>query len=250
MDERTAVVTGAAGTIGGGVVAQLLKQGRRVVLVDVDEHRLGDAVAPHPKDRVATVTGDVSVEALGARVNDAVAALGWRPVEILINNAGISPRSNGRVAGTLEVPVEEWNLTFAVNVTAMMLMARAFIPGMQASRWGRIVNVSSRAGRSNIGQSGPAYAASKAAVLGLTRSIACDFAADGITCNAVAPGLVDSIMTRALPRERFEALLAGTLVGRPGSASELGSACAYLASEDAGFITGACLDVNGGRSML
>lgn len=248
MTTRTAVVTGAAGTIGQGIVQQLLAGGRRVVLVDMDEDRLKWAAAQLPADTVMTVAADLTSPDGPAFINDRVLSQ-WEAPSILVNNAAISPKHQGMAAGLLEVSSEEWLRVMEVNVTACMRMARQFVPFMQQQKWGRIVNISSRAGRSNVNSAGPAYVTSKAAVLGLTRSIACDFAADGITCNSVAPGVVASAMTGQLPPHLLQRIIDKTPVGRPGSAAELGAAVAFLASEDAGFITGACLDVNGGQLM-
>jgi len=250
MKQRTAIVTGAAGTVGMGVVEILLEQGRRVTMVDLDEGRLREAASRLPRGRVLCVATDICHADAPGRVDDAIRAAAWEPTTILINNAGFNPKHNGLAATIFDVTDQEWHRVHDVNVTAQMRLAARFIPYMQEIRWGRIVNVSSRAGRSNVNNSGPAYVTSKAAVLGLTRSLACNFARWGITCNSVSPGFVDSAMTRQLPAEQFQLLIDVTPLGRGGTPRELGAAIAFLASEDAGFITGANLDVNGGQTMM
>lgn len=249
MKDRTAVVTGAAGTIGLGIVEQLLAQGRRVAMVDLDGSKLRDAAARFPQDRVMALAFDIGAAETPGKIDEEIRRK-WEAPSILVNNAGISPKHNGMAAGLLEVSREEWLRVMDVNVLAGLMLARQFVPFMQKQKWGRIVNIASRAGRSNVNSAGPAYVTSKAAVLGMTRSIACDFALDGITCNSVAPGLVDSPMTRQLPPHLMQRIVDKTAVGRPGTALELGAAIAFLASEDAGFVTGACLDVNGGQTMM
>jgi 3-oxoacyl-[acyl-carrier protein] reductase len=250
MTERVAVVTGAAGTIGQGVVENLLEHGRKVVLVDRDEARLKKA-----KDRFAqqgemlTIVVDLLEETAPAFVAKQIQENGWRPATIVINNAAITVKHAGKSHNILEMSLDEWSLVHRINVTAPMLMARQFLPFMVDEKWGRIVNISSRAGRYNPHQAGPSYATTKAAVLGLSRSIANDFSRHGVTCNSVAPGLVMSDMTGQLTPELLKALVDRTPAGRGGSPRELGAAIAFLASEDAGFITGTCLDVNGGQSM-
>lgn len=244
MSKRVAVVTGAAGTIGMGIVDRLLADGRRVAMVDIAAAKLQEAAGRFPQDSVLTLPIDICAADAPGRIDAAVRAR-WEPTSILINNAGISV-----FASVTEVSDDEWARTLAVNLTAPMRLAAQFLPHMQAQRWGRIVNISSRAGRSNPNKAGVAYVASKAAALGLTRSIATSAGAHGVTCNAVAPGFVDSELSRGLPPEAIEALIERTPLARAGTARELGAAVAFLASEDAGFITGTCLDVNGGQSML
>lgn len=248
-NNRVAVVTGAAGTIGMGAVEMLVEQGRRVVMVDINEDKLREAAKSFSQDKVLAVAADICAEDGPQRIDDAARAA-WEAPSILINNAGISPKHKGLAASIFDVTREEWLRVYDVNVTAQLKLAAQFIPAMRGQGWGRIVNVASRAGRSNVNNSGPAYVTSKAAVLGLTRSIACNFALDGITCNSVAPGFVDSAMSRQLPAHQFQLLVDRTPLGRGGTQRELGAAIAFLASEDAGFITGACLDVNGGQTMM
>lgn len=250
MKERTAIVTGAAGTIGQGAVVQLLRQGRRVVLADREADKLGAAARQCAEyGEVMEVVADLADESAPSVIAAAIAQRGWEPAGILVNNAGITIKHDGIAHGVIDVSVDEWELMFRINVTASMLMAKMVLPAMKERGWGRIVNIASRAGRYNPNQAGPAYTASKAAVLGLTRSIANDYSKHGITCNSIAPGFVVSAMTGLLTPQLLQALVDRTPVGRGGSADELGSAIAYLASEDAGFISGACLDVNGGQTM-
>ncbi len=245
---RTAVVTGAARGIGLATATRLLQAGHRVALVDRDEGALATAVSGLPADRAMAIALDIarpdSPAALDAQIRHR-----WEPVSILVNNAAVSPKHAGKAAGLEQVTSEEWQFVMDVNVAAPMRLAARFIPYMREQRWGRIVNMSSRAGRSIANAAGPAYMTSKAAILGLTRSIASDYALVGVTCNSVAPGLVDSELTRAISPEKLELIRARTAVGRGASPEEIAAVVAFLASHDAAFITGACIDVNGGAFM-
>ncbi|MFD7880197.1 SDR family NAD(P)-dependent oxidoreductase [Streptomyces sp. NPDC059766] len=250
MTERVALVTGAAGTIGSATVECLLRAGHAVVLVDRDEEAMAKVVENmRHLGRVLAVPQDLSVRSAGADIAAAITAAGWMLPTILVNNAGLTIRHEGQRFDLTNIPLEEWDLMYAVNLEAPMLLARAFLPHMIETGWGRIVNVSSRCGRYNPYQAGPAYSSSKTAVLGLTRSIATDYGRDGITCNAIAPGYITSQMSGSISAEGLEGLLERTAIGRPGTGMEVGAAIAFLASEEAAFITGACLDVNGGQSM-
>jgi 3-oxoacyl-[acyl-carrier protein] reductase len=250
MTERVAIVTGAAGTIGQGVVENLLEHGRKVVLVDRDEARLDKAKARFARQgEMMAVVVDLLEETAPALIEKSIEENGWQPATIVVNNAAITVKHAGKSHDILEMSMDEWMLVHRINVTAPMLMSRQFLPAMVEQKWGRIVNISSRAGRYNPHQAGPSYATTKAAILGLSRSIANDFSKHGITCNSVAPGLVMSDMTGQLTPELLKALVDRTPAGRGGSPRELGAAIAFLVSEDAGFITGTCLDVNGGQSM-
>lgn len=248
MTYRSAVITGAAGVIGTATVLKLLGDGRGVVAVDADADRL-EQLKQSCGGEIVTVCVSVSAPDAPEVIAQAARALPAVPT-ILVNNAGISPKHSGLAAPVLAVTLEEWNRVFEVNVTAALRLAKAFIPGMQSQRWGRIINVTSRAGKSNVGNAGPAYVTSKAALLGLTRSIACDYARDGITCNSVAPGVVSSHLWAKMPPQLMQSLIDKTPLGRAGTAREIAAVIAFLASEDAGFVTGASYDVNGGQSML
>ncbi|MEO8751826.1 MAG: SDR family oxidoreductase, partial [Casimicrobiaceae bacterium] len=145
--------------------------------------------------------------------------------------------------------LDEWTSLFELNVTAAMRLAQQFVPAMARDGWGRVINVSSRAGRGAGPNSSPAYMASKAALLGLTRSIASEFAPHGVTANSVAPGMVETDMAAAVDPLIKQRMMAGIPVGRTGNPAEIGALIAFLVSEEAGYITGACIDANGGAFM-
>ncbi len=246
---RTALVTGAARGIGLATAEALLAAGHRVALVDKDAEAVQAAAARFPSDSVLAIIQDVSRSDAGERLDQAVRKR-WEPVTILVNNAGIpSPRRDGRTAGLLEMTGEEWDAVLDVNLSAAVKLSRAFIPYMRERRWGRIVNVSSLAGRSRTFISGVSYMASKAGLLALARSIAGEFGREGITANCVAPGYIDTAMAALHGGEKNAEIAKNIPLGRAGTPQEVAAAVAYLASDAAGYMTGAVIDVNGGIFM-
>ncbi|NPC58324.1 SDR family oxidoreductase [Caenimonas soli] len=243
---RTAIVTGAARGIGLETATRLVRDGYRVALVDRDPQVKDSAAALGAESAVAVA---VDVAAAEAPLQVAEAVRGWAPPSVLVNNAGISPKVNGRSNGLLQIEQAEWDLVMNVNLYAAFRMCQQFIPGMRDMGWGRIVNVASLAGRSKSIVAGATYMASKAALLGLSRSIASQFGPDGITCNSVAPGRVDTLMGAAGGTGQNTDYAAQIPVGRIGKAHEVAAAILYLASEDAAFVNGAVIDINGGFFM-
>ncbi len=246
---HTALVTGAGRGIGLATAEALLAAGHHVAIIDRDAETLRAAAARLPSDRVLALVQDIAHPDAGKKLDEAIRAR-WEPVTILINNAGIpSPRRGGRTAGLLEMTVEEWNAVLEVNLSAALRLCRAFIPFMRERRWGRIVNVSSLAGRSRTYVSGVSYMAAKAGLLALSRSIAGEFGRDGITANCVAPGYIDTAMAALHGSEKNVEIAKNIPLGRAGTPQEVAAAIAFLASEEAGYMTGAVIDVNGGIFM-
>jgi len=240
---KTAVVTGAAGTMGLAVVRGLLEDGAQVALVDVDAMRL-DSMIRFLRGPTVAVPCDVSdAEAVKRALQQVEKALG--PVDILVNNAGVS--SSEKAESTSD---QEWRRVLAVNVDGAFFWARAVLPGMKQRKWGRIINVGSLAAKSGGIATGSAYAASKGAIASLTYSLAREAAAHGITVNAVAPAYVKTpALTEQMNEQQRRMLLAQIPVGRFCEPEEYAHAVRFLAAPLAGFITGEVIDVNGGLHM-
>ena len=217
--------------------------------MDCDAEAVRAAASRLHADRALAIAHDVALPGAGEALDRAVRER-WDPVAILVNNAGVpSPQRGGRAAGLVETSPEEWNAVLEVNLSAAMRLCRQFIPAMRAHRWGRIVNVSSVAGRSRTYVSGVSYMASKAGLLALARSIAGEFGREGITANCVAPGYIDTAMAKLHGEEKNADIARNIPVGRAGTPQEVAAAIAFLATEEAGYVNGAVIDVNGGIFM-
>jgi 3-oxoacyl-[acyl-carrier protein] reductase len=242
LSGRKALVTGATGGIGGAIARTLHGQGAAVALSGTRRavlEELAGALGERVHVLEANLADKDSVEGL---VPAAEAALGG--LDILVNNAGIT-RDNL----FLRMKDEEWDQVVAVNLTAAFRLSRAAVKGMMRRRFGRIVNIGSVVGTTgNAGQGN--YAAAKAGLVGMTKALAAEVATRGITVNCVAPGMIESPMTDALNDKQREAILGTVPMRRLGDPSEIGAAVAFLASAEAGYVTGHTLHVNGGMAMF
>ncbi len=247
MKRKIALVTGAGRGIGFAAAKSLISEGRFVVMIDnkpIDHEKLGLS-----EDDALCFRGDVTDMAFMGRVREQTEAL-HGVITILVNNAGISPkRTDGKSSGILDLTLEEWTNVFNVNLTSMMRICQLLIPGMQEQGFGRIVSVSSLAGRSKSLVAGPSYMASKAGMLGLTRSIATEMGPNGITANCVAPGRILTDMARLAGEEVNLRYAEQIPVRRLGTPEEVGAAIAFLCADSSGFINGATIDINGGFFM-
>ncbi len=239
---KNALVTGASGGIGGAIVRALHAAGATVALSGTRTEPL-EALAVELGDRAHVLPCNLSdMEAVEALPKKAAEAMG--SVDILINNAGIT-RDNL----FMRMSDDEWQSVLDVNLTATMKLCKGVMRGMMKTRWGRIVNISSIVGATgNPGQGN--YAASKAGMVGMTKSLAYEVASRGITANAVAPGFITSPMTDKLNDDQRGAILGQIPTGRIGEPEEVAAAVLYLASEEASYVTGSVLHVNGGMAML
>jgi 3-oxoacyl-[acyl-carrier protein] reductase len=240
---KTAVVTGAAGTMGNAVARVLLEDGAQVALVDIDAMRL-DGLTRFLRGTTLAVPCDVTdSRAVAGALQNIEKLLG--PVDILVNNAGVL--SNEKAEATDDA---EWRRVLAVNLDGAFYWARAVLPGMKRRGWGRIVNVCSLAAKTGGLTAGTAYASSKGALTSLTFSLAREAAAHGVTVNGVSPAYVKTPMvTEQLTDAQRRQLLTTIPVGRFCEPEEFAHAVRFLASPLAGFITGEILDVNGGLHM-
>ena len=242
LSGKTALITGASGGIGSAIAKNLSQQGAHVVLHGTRAGRL-EELASEIGSNVSVVTANLSDRAaVGSLVAEAAKATG--AIDILVNNAGIT-RDNL----FMRMKDEEWDEVLEVNLTSSMLLCQSAIRAMMKARWGRIISISSIVGvTGNPGQTN--YAASKAGMIGFSKSLAAEVASRGITVNIVAPGFIETPMTDELADEQKQKLLANVPAGRLGSSQEVAAAVSFLASEEAAYMTGSTLHVNGGMAML
>ncbi|HEX4962772.1 MAG TPA: SDR family NAD(P)-dependent oxidoreductase [Thermoanaerobaculia bacterium] len=241
---RVALVTGAFRGFGFATAERLVARGASVA-VNVRNRERAEATAKRLGNRAFAVPGDLAdpteLRLIVTRTLDRFGRL-----DVLVNNAAVALTTRFE-----KITEEEWRRTFDVNVTAVFLLIRAAVPAMREQRYGRIVNLSSTAGKTVSTLGGAHYTASKAALQGLTRAAAKELGPHGITVNAICPGLFDTELTRenATP-EQLEAIAETFPIRRLGDAAEVADLICFLASEAAGYITGASLDINGGDLML
>ena len=239
---KTALVTGASGGIGGAIAKALHGAGATVGLSGTRVEPL-EALVAELGERAHVLPCNLSdADAVDALPKQAIAAMG--SVDILVNNAGIT-----RDQIFMRMSDEEWQSVIDVNLTSAMRLCRGVMRPMMKARWGRIINISSIVGATgNPGQVN--YAASKAGMVGMTKSIAYEVASRGITANAIAPGFIATAMTDKLNDDQKATINKQIPAARMGSADEIAAAVLYLASPEAGYVTGSTLHVNGGMAML
>jgi len=231
---RTALVTGAAQGIGLASAQRLRRDGCRVIGADLTEA----AMEPVRGQFDGVVGVDVSDSAAVAALRETIG-----PVDILVQSAGVV----GPNKPMWEVLDSEWDLTMRVNLTGIFAMMRAFIPSMKERGWGRIVNIASIAGKEG-NPNLAAYSASKAAVIGLTKSVGKELATSGVLVNSIAPAVIATPMNKDTAPHVLEYMLSKIPMGRPGTVEEVASLVGWLASDECGFSTGACFDISGGRA--
>ncbi len=245
LSDRVAIVTGSGQGIGQAIALKLAEVGATVVVNDVGDASPVESVAEEirkMKRESLAILADISLPSDVARLVDTTIATYGR-VDILVNNAGIT-----RDQLVLRMSDDDWDKVLNVNLKSVFLCTRAVLRHMIRQRWGRIISIASIVGMmGNPGQAN--YASAKAGIIGFTRTVAKEVASRSITANAVAPGFIDTPMTQQLPEERRQELVSHVLLGYLGSPRDVAEAVAFLASEEARYITGQVLTVDGGISL-
>jgi NAD(P)-dependent dehydrogenase (short-subunit alcohol dehydrogenase family) len=244
LSGRTALVSGAARGIGRAIALRLAREGADVGLVDIGAAvEVTAALVRETGRRACVALADI---ADSAQARDAVSrvAQALAPVDLLVNNAGIV----NNIATVEKMSDDAWQRELGVNLTGAFNLVRACVPAMAERGFGRIVNISSVAARGGLARQ-VGYAATKSGLLGLTHTVALEYARKGVTCNAVLPGMIETENVRAMPQEIREQAMAHTPVGRFGEPAEIAALVAFLCGDEAGYITGAEIDVSGGGHL-
>jgi 3-oxoacyl-[acyl-carrier protein] reductase len=245
LEGRVAIVTGAAQGIGQAIAESLAQAGADIAVVDLDPSRSQETVRVVEEQGRRALNLKVNVAEVGETKTMVEQVLkAWGKIDILVNNAGIT-----RDGLLLRMKEEDWNLVLQVNLNGTFNCTKAVLQPMTKQRYGRIVNIASIVGvMGNAGQAN--YAASKAAVIGFTKTVGREYASRNVTVNAVAPGFIDTAMTHELPDDVRETLRKQIPLGRLGTPADVAAAVRFLVSEDAAYITGHVLHVNGGMLMV
>jgi 3-oxoacyl-[acyl-carrier protein] reductase len=245
MDQKIAIVTGAGQGIGRAIAIALAQNGSIPVIADINAHTASQVAEEINSLDVPAVSLKVDVSRVPEienMVKQVVDKFGT--VDILVNNAGILHATQIE-----DITEEEWDRMMAVNLKSVFFASQQVLPYMKKKRWGRIINMSSLAGRMGGYGNGVGYAATKAGIVGLSMSMARRVAPFNVTVNAIAPGTTESEILKSFTPERIAELKKMVPLGRLGKPGDIAALCAFLASEQAGFITGAVIDINGGMFM-
>jgi 3-oxoacyl-[acyl-carrier protein] reductase len=243
LDGKAALVTGASGGIGGAIARTLHAQGAEVLLSGTRAAAL-EALAAELGSRAKVLPANLGDPADTLRLATEAEAAAEGGVDILVNNAGVT-----RDGLLLRMKDEDWDTVLDVNLGSAFRLTRALLRGMMKRRWGRVISISSIVGvTGNPGQAN--YAASKAGMIGFSKAAAAEVASRGITVNVVAPGFIETAMTDGLGEAQREKLLTAVPAGRLGTPADIAAAVAWLAAEEAGYVTGATIHVNGGMAMV
>ena len=242
LSDKKALVTGASGGIGGAIAGALHAQGATLTLAGRNKEAL-ERLAGELGDRTHVVTGDLG-DADSADAMLSAATKGMDGIDILVNNAGLT-RDNL----AMRIKDEDWQQVINVNLTASFRLSRAVLRGMMKTRWGRIINIMSIVGvTGNPGQAN--YAASKAGIIGMSKALASEVATRGVTVNCIAPGFIETAMTESLGADQQAKLMESVPAGRLGTPEDVAACAVFLASDEAAYVTGQTLHVNGGMAMI
>ena len=243
LQNKVAIVTGAARGLGKGIAKRLVNEGTKVVVADVLLEEAEKTAAELAQNGGAAMGLKVDVSKI-----DEVRAMfektekDFGPLDIMVNNAGVN-----RDAMLHKMTLEQWDLVIAINLTGTFYCTQLAAQGMRERKSGRIVNIASASWLGNIGQAN--YAASKAGVVGLTKTASRELARSGVTANAICPGFIETDMTRGVPEKVWDIMVGKVPMGRAGQPSDVAAMVAFLASEDAAYITGEVINVGGGMIL-